>query len=292
MKIYTTPRSEAAPTGGNFDPASPPALDNEKIANRSADARLQQETAKTSRSIAAALEAEAEAAGRTRRPQIQPDLTGRAAEVWDPIHSRLMTGYSRVRGRLDPPPVRGESVEEIIAAARAQGERKEPVDEILEPIAALESRFKAVDAAAKARRVLSAAVAADLTAAVRRERKALTAAVVQDLDDVIAEARRIAADLDGATTADEAITKGGGAVSAWRAKADVQEQMLTVVQSWFWVRRAVERGFTPNNLGEPDHFPPGLDHVVTPRVAWAEVEAMLADRGVTDVEVEILIGGN
>lgn len=290
ITITSTPN---APTGGNFDPASPPALDpNDAIAKKSSDARLQQATAETSRSIAAAQEATADALGR-RRPTLKAVLAGRVAELWEPVQKRRLRGAERAESRAD---VRAtaDPTARVAAALREAGEGGEAVDpdgHLVGQVAEFARRSGDADAMAELRRTIRRQTAAALTEDVKAMTSELMAAVREDLADLAAEAEQVAEALDGVTTAEEAIAAGQGAVSAWSKRADIGARTLAVAGALHWVRRRANRGFHVDRSGSPIGWFPGTDDTVTSRSTWDVLDVMLRDLGVSDAAAAIMTEG-
>ena len=137
---------------------------------------------------------------------------------------------------------------------------------------------------------MSYQVATDLTADVRDLEDDLLSAVRADLDDLAKLAEQVVEGLDGATTAEDAITKGQAAVSAWQTRDLVRERVITVACSLHWVRRAVKRGFAPDTTGRPDAWPPGTDDELVSSKTWAVIDATLDDMGISDAAIEIMTG--
>lgn len=296
MKITSTPSTTAAPVGGSFDPASPPTFPrsdpNDAIAKKSSDARLQQATTETSRSIAAAREATADALGR-RRPTLKATLTGRAEEIWEPVQKRRVRGAERAESRAD---VRAtaDPTERVATALREQAEGGEAVDPdglLVEQVAEFARRSGDADAMAELRRTIRRQTAVALSADLKEMSAELMAAVKDDLRDLAVEAEQIARALDGVTTAEAAIEKGTAAVSAWKTRAAVRDRTLAVAGALHWVRRRANRGFHVDRSGSPIGWFPGTDDTVTSRSTWDVLDVMLRDLGVSDAAAAIMTEG-
>ncbi|OZC31215.1 hypothetical protein [Gordonia polyisoprenivorans] len=295
ITITSSPRSAAAPVGGSFDPSSPPvalADPNDAIAKKSSDARLQQATAETSRSIAAAQEATADALGR-RRPTLRAVLTGRAEELWEPVQKRRVRGAERAESRAD---VRAtaDPTDRVAAALREQAEGGAAVDpdgDLVEQVAEYARRSSDADSMAELRRTIRRQTAAALTEDVKAMTSELMAAVRQDLADLAAEAEQIARALDGVDTAEQAIAAGTAATTAWSKKADVCERTLSTAGALHWVRRRGNRGFIVDRSGSPIGWFPGTDDAVTSRSTWDVLDVMLRDLGVSDAAAAIMTEG-
>lgn len=295
MRIHTVPSSTAAPAGGNFDPSSPPVVradPNDAIAKRSSDARLQQATTETSRSIAAAREATADALGR-RRPTLRAVLTGRAEELWEPVQKRRVRGAERAESRAD---VRAtaDPTDRVAAALREQAEGGAAVDpdgDLVEQVAEYARRSSDADSMAELRRTIRRQTAEDLTGDVKQMTSELLAAVKDDLRDLAVEAEQIARALDGVTTAEAAIEKGSAAVTAWKTRAAVRDRTLAVAGALHWIRRRHTRGFHVDRSGSPVGWFPGTDDTVTSRSSWDVFDVMLRDLGVSDAAAAIMTEG-